>query len=446
MARRIIIVGGGAAGMGAAGAAQGVDPDAEITVFTDFEDAAYSPCGIPYVHGKEIPAFENLFLATKQAYIDQGLDIRYETTVASFDPNTKTVTTADGTTERYDSLVLATGFEYADPGVPGGDLEGIYYVKNIRRAMEWDVVLDSVKSAVVVECTPLGAEMVTALAHRGIETHLVDPAPWGMSMATDPDIMAPVQESWEEMGAHLHFNTTVTEFKGSAGKVTGVATSGGDIKADLVVPATHKEPNTRLALAAGVKTGMSGGIAVDDRMRTSLPNVYAAGDCTEIPHGVSNVPIQGLSGSHAYAQGKTAGISAAGGERHYNPVYVPWGMVAGKWMIGGVSFSETLATALGIPYVVGYAQGISRARYYPDVKQVRVKLLAEPGALRLIGAQMVGGEGIKERADFLAMCVRTGITIHELATMENVYSPPIGALNEPIALAAQNLLSNLKSS
>ena len=98
VARRIIIVGGGAAGMGAAGAAQGVDPDAKITVFTSYEDAAYSPCGIPYVHGKEIPAFENLF--------------------------------------------LATGFEYADPGVPGGDLGGIYYVKNIRRAMEWDVVLD----------------------------------------------------------------------------------------------------------------------------------------------------------------------------------------------------------------------------------------------------------------------------------------------------------------
>ncbi len=431
--------------MGAAGAAQGVDPDAKITVFTSYEDAAYSPCGIPYVHGKEIPAFENLFLATKQAYIDQGLDIRYETTVASFDPKARTVTTTDGTTERYDSLVLATGFEYADPGVPGGDLGGIYYVKNIRRAMEWDVVLDGVKAAVVDECTPLGAEMVTALAHRGIETHLVDPNPWGMSMATDPDIMAPVQESWEEMGVHLHFNTRVTEFRGSGGQLTSVATSEGEIKADLVVPATHKEPNTALAVAAGVKTGMSGGIIVDDQMRTSLPDVYAAGDATEIPHGVSNVPIQGLSGSHAYAQGKTAGISAAGGERHYNPVYVPWGMVAGKWMIGGVSFSETLATALGIPFVVGYAQGISRARYYPDVKQVRVKLLAEPGELRLIGAQMVGGEGIKERADFLAMCVRTGITIHELATMENVYSPPIGALNEPISVAAQNLLGNLRS-
>jgi NADH oxidase (H2O2-forming) len=176
-------------------------------------------------------------------------------------------------------------------------------------------------------------------------------------------------------------------------------------------------------------------------MATSVPGVWAAGDCAEIPHGVSNVPIQGLSGSHAYAQGKVAGVNAAGGTRAYSPVYVPWALVAGKWMIGGVSFSETLATALGIPFVVGQAQGISRARYYPDVKPVKVKLLAEPKTLRLIGVQMVGGEGIKERADFLAMAVRKGITVRDLATMENVYSPPIGALNEPIALAAQNLLA-----
>jgi NADH oxidase (H2O2-forming) len=116
-------------------------------------------------------------------------------------------------------------------------------------------------------------------------------------------------------------------------------------------------------------------------------------------------------------------------------------MVAGKWMIGGVSFGETLATALGVPYVVGAANGISRARYYPGVKKLRVKLLAEPDTLRLIGAQMVGQEGIKERADFLAMAVKTGITLEDLAAMENVYSPPIGALNEPIALAAQNGLA-----
>jgi NADH oxidase (H2O2-forming) len=444
MAQRIVVAGGGAAGMGAAGAARGADPSADVRVYTEFEDVGYSPCGIPYVHGKEIPDFERLFLATKEAYADQGIDIHYETRVAGFSAEQKTVS-VDGEGEiGYDKLIVATGFNYASPGVPGADLDGLYYVKNIRRAIEWDKVLDGVRSAVVVEASPLGLEMVTALCHRGIETHLVDPGAWALSVATDPDIIAPVQESWQEKGAKLHFSTTLNGFVGE-GSLRAVATSAGEIPCDLAVVCTKKEANTSLARAAGLRTGSAGGVIVDERMHTSAPEVWAAGDCVEVPHSVTDIPIQGLSGSHAYSQGKVAGTNAAGGQRRYQPVSVPWGMVAGDWMIGGVSFSETLATALGIPHVVGVAEGISRARYYPGVEKVRVKLLAEPGSLRLIGAQMVGREGIKERADFLAMAVRTGITIGDLATMENVYSPPIGALNEPIALAAQNLLAGLGS-
>jgi NADH oxidase (H2O2-forming) len=423
--------------MGAAGGIKAVDATAEVTLFTGFDDVAYSPCGIPYVHGKEIDSFERLFLASKQAYVDAGIDIHYNADVTSVDLARKVVNVAGMGEVSWDTLVLATGFNYADPGVPGGDLEGLYYVKNIREAIEWDKVLDTVKAAVVVQASPLGVEMVTALAHRGIETHLVDPSPWPMSEIADPDIMAPVEDSWRELDVTTHFNTTLEAFVGE-GRLRAVRTSDGEINADLAVVCTHKEPNTALGVAAGLKTGSTGGFIVDERMATSAPDVFAAGDCTEIPHGLTGVPLQGLTGSHAYAQGKTAGINAAGGSRAYSAVYVPWGTAAGKWIIGGASFGETTATALGIPHVVGTAQGISRARYYPGVKPVKVKLLAEPETLRLLGAQMVGGEGIKERADFLAVAVKFGLTLHDLARMENVYSPAIGALNEPIVVAAQN--------
>jgi NADH oxidase (H2O2-forming) len=178
-------------------------------------------------------------------------------------------------------------------------------------------------------------------------------------------------------------------------------------------------------------------------MRTSTKDVYAAGDCVEVIHGVTDIPIQGLSGSHAYSQGRVAGSNAAGNERTYDPVYVPWGMVGGKVQIGGVSFGETLHKALGIPHFVAVAQGISRARYYPGVSRIRVKLIADPKTLRVMGAQMSGGEGIKERADFLAFSIKRGATLQDFAWMENVYSPPIGALMEPIALAAQAGLAKL---
>jgi len=449
---RVVVIGGGAAGLGAAGGVKAVDPEAQVVVYTEFEDVAYSPCGIPYVHGGEIESFDKLILAGKQAYVDAGIDVHYQTMVTAIDTAAKTLTVAGEGTVNYNSLIIATGFDYADPGVSGTDLTGLYYVKNIRRAAEWDKVIDETKRAVVVEASPLGLEMVTALAHRGIETHLVDPNPYALAAMADADIMAPVEDSWREMGVQLHFNTILEAFLGDAdGKLRAIRTSSAEgtaeIPAELAVVATHKTPNNRLAQAAGITLGSTGGIVVDEKMKTSAPAIWSAGDVNEIPHGLTGVPLQGLTGSHAYAQGKVAGANAAGGSRAYRAVYVPWGTPAGKWVIGGASFGETTATALGIPYVLGVGQGISRARYYPGVKPITVKLLAEPKSLRLIGAQMVGGgEGIKERADFLAIAIKFGLTLHDLGSMENVYSPAIGALNEPIAVAANNGLAALSRS
>ena len=171
--------------------------------------------------------------------------------------------------------------------------------------------------------------------------------------------------------------------------------------------------------------------------------MWAAGDVVEVPHGLSMIPIRGLTGSHAYAQGRTAAFNAAGRDLVYDPVWVPWGMVAGDYTIGGFSLGETLATAMGVPYVVAKGVGVSRARYYPGATRTHVKLLAEPDTLRLIGGQIHGGEGVKERADFLAFAAKRGATLEDIAWMENIYSPPIGALFEPMAIAAQNGLAEL---
>ena len=243
----------------------------------------------------------------------------------------------------------------------------------------------------------------------------------------------------------MHFSVELKGFVGE-GAVRAVETSEGTIDADLAVICTKKVPNNALAKAAGLKT------RTDRRRGRRQPDGHVRGRGLR-GRRLHRDPARGdqcrRAGahrvSHAYAQGKVAGINAGGGRRDLPAGLHPVGHGGREVDDRRGLLRRDRGQALGIPYVMGQAEGISRARYYPGVQAVKVKLLAEPGSLRLIGAQMVGGEGIKERADFLAMAVKTGITLEDLAYMENVYSPPIGALNEPIAVAAQNALSQLAS-
>lgn len=437
---RIVVVGGGAAGIGAATTAIQHDRSLDVTLITEFEDVAYSPCGIPYVFGGEIEDFDELFLQQPEFYREMGIDLQTRTRVTDIDIQER-VAHANGEPFSFDRLILCTGWEYAVPDVPGVDLDGIEFVKNIRRAMEIGERLDDVERAVIWRTGPLGVELATAMAHRGIETHLVDEAPWLLSDFADPDIMKPVQETLEELGVQMHLGTSLLGFSGQDGRLTAVRTEAGDIPCDIAFLVAPMKPATELARSIGAKIGSTGGIIVDDHMRTNVSDVYAAGACVEVMHGLLEIPVQLLPGTYAYTMGKVAGYNAAGGERTYQPVYVPWGMIGGKVQIGGVLVSETIARALDMPYIVGRATGITAARYYPTHEKMTVKLLAEPETHKIIGAQFVGGDGVKERADFMAFAIRKGATLEELATMENVYSPPIGALGEPIALAAQNGLA-----
>ncbi|MGH8974909.1 MAG: FAD-dependent oxidoreductase [Acidimicrobiia bacterium] len=396
----IVVIGNGAGGLGAAAAVRAADPSARVTTCPS---------------------------------------------VTAIDLDKRTVEVEGQGATGWDRLIITEGSSAAPlAGVPT-DLDGLYAGANLPASGEWEQVLADVKVAVVVDATPAGLEAVAALAASGIETHLVDPHPSALAGAVDAEIAGQVEESWAEMGVKAHFHTQVEEFlAGEARKVSGVRTSEGELPADLVVVCSRPAVANDVAAAAGLDVSAAGGIVVEERMATSVAGVWAAGECIDLPAGTARFPLQYLP-SHFYAQGRVAGTNAAGGSRTYQPAYVPWALSAGRWLLGGVAYGETQATALGVEYVLGKATGISRARYYPDVKKVTVKLLAEPGSLRLIGAQMVGGEGIKERADFLGMAVRMGVTLTDLAFMENVYSPPIGALNEPIAVAAQNGLAGLAS-
>jgi len=437
--RKTVIIGGGAAGLGAATGAKTADPSADVAVYTQAADSVYGSAGTP-ADPADVEDFEKLLVADKQAYTDAGVSVTFGAEVTAIDTAAKTITVG-GASVAYDSLVIAAGSGTGDT-VPGSDLTGVFHVNGGRSVSEWNDVISGTKSAVVVNAGGVGLEIVTALAKRGVETHLVEASGQVLPTLLDPDFAAIVQDGWTELGVHLHLNTSVEEFVGE-GAVRAVRTSEGEIVADLVVVATNRAADTAVAAAAGITVGPGGGIVVDDHMKTSAADVWAAGDVAEVAHGGGATPLLGLTTSHAFAEGRAAGTNAAGGDRVYKAVRIPWSTQAGSSVVGGTAFNETSAAAAGIAYVKGEAQGISRARYYPGVNMVKVKLLAETGTLRLIGAQLLGGgEGIKERANFLAQAVKTGLTLTDLSTMENVYSPAIGALNEPIVVAATNGVAN----
>jgi len=441
--RKTVIIGGGAAGLGAAAGVKTADPSAEVVVYTRFTESAHGSAGIP-ADQAEVEDFEKLLAADKQSYVDAGVGVHFGADVTAIDTGAKTVTVDGIGAVSYDALVIAAGAGNAVT-VPGSDLPGVFHVNGDRSVGEWAEVISRTKTAVVVNAGGVGLEIVTALAKRGVETHVVEAYGQVLPSLIDPDVAQAVQDGWTEIGVHLHLDTAVTEFVGDASGVRAVKTSAGELPADLVVLATNRAADTSVAAAAGLAIGPNGGIVVDDHMRTSAPGVFAAGDVAEVAHGSGSAPLLGLTSSHAYAEGRTAGTNAAGGDRTYRAVRVPWSTAAGTSVIGGVAYNETSAAAAGVAYVKGEAQGISRARYYPGVNMVKVKLLAEPGTLRVIGAQLLGGgEGIRERANFLAQVVRTGLTLTDLSTMENVYSPAIGALNEPIVVAATNGVANAK--
>ena len=185
MTERLIVIGGGGAGISAATTAKRVDPDLKVSLYTEFEDIAYSPCGIPFVYGGEIPRFEDLFLSTVDRYVSDGLDMRMETVVTDIDLDRGTIT-ARNQHEGFDKLILATGFVWEKPDVPGANLEGLHYVKNIRKAMEFDKVLETVKTVAVVGATPLGVEMAGNLGQRGLEVALHRRGPVGAARGARP--------------------------------------------------------------------------------------------------------------------------------------------------------------------------------------------------------------------------------------------------------------------
>jgi NADPH-dependent 2,4-dienoyl-CoA reductase/sulfur reductase-like enzyme len=446
----LVIIGGDAAGMSAAAQAKRMRPELRITAFEEGPYTSYGACGMPYYVEGLIEKPEHLIARTPEAFKKKhGIDAHVLHRVEGIDLKKKAVLVrdlqADKTfTRNYDQLHVATGSLPIRPRLPGIDAEGIHSLSiipdgvRIRRQIE----KTAPKRAVVVGGGYVGLEMAEALLARGLEVSLVELLPQVMN-TLDEDMAALVAGTLKEMGVRLYLDEGVESFQTEDGRVTGVQTSRRLLTADVVILGIGIRPNVALAKSAGIPLGETGAILVDDRMRTDIPDVWAAGDCVESLQLVSGRKVFIALGSVANKQGRIAGINLGGGEARFPGLVGTAITKVGPAEVARTGLTVREAEQLELDHVAVFSKGRTKARYYPDNGPIAVKVVAERGTGRFLGGQIVGAAGAGKRIDVLATALHAGMTVPEMMYLDLAYAPPVSPVWDPVLVALGRLAEKL---
>lgn len=441
MSKRLVIVGGVAAGMSAATKARRLDKELEIAVYEQSGYVSYGSCGFPYYLKGEIPRIEDVIVRTPQDFAKQGIQAKIQHRVVNIDPIEQTVRVRDlktqtEFTDRWDKLILTTGGVAVKPPIPGLELPGIFTLRTVEDALaiqEW-LEQKQAKRAVIVGGGYIGLEMAEALAARGLNLTLIEALPQVMPNM-DTEMAAHIQQELERQGVEVHLNHPVTAFEGN-GYVQAAVTEGRHFPADLVIFSVGLKPGVTLAQQAGLALGPTGAVAVDDQQRTSQPNVYAAGDVAESHHLVTGKPAYIPLGTTANKQGRVAGANAAGGNDYFKGIVGTAVVKVFELEAARTGLSERQARTEGFEVETAVVTASAQAHYMPKHTPVHVKLVFERGSQRLLGAQMVGQSGVAKRIDVAAAALQAGWTTAELADLDLSYAPPFAPVWDPILVAA----------
>jgi CoA-dependent NAD(P)H sulfur oxidoreductase len=442
--KRLLVIGGGAAGMSAASAARRVDPALDIVVLEATGHAAYGLCGLPYLVSGVIGSAEALVAYPPDFFrLKRGIDLRLGVAAVGIDPDGATVTYADAGHEReigYDRLVVTAGGAPTIPPIPGLDsaLEGgrAYTVRTLEDAVRLRRLLEAggARRALVVGAGYIGLEMAEALRARCLDVVVVELLDQVMPNL-DPEAAALVEAEVRQHSVDLRLKTGLTELRATATSLVAVLDGEPEL-VDVVVVATGVRPNGAIAAAAGARTDASGALLVDSRMRTSLPRVIAAGDCVAPYHRLLGRPAFVPLGPAANKTGRVAGTVAAGGDAEFHGILGTAVVKVFDLAVGRTGLTLREARQGGLAALATDAVGRSRAKYYPGSEAITVRLVHEPGG-RLLGAQMVGRSGVAKRIDVVATALQAGFSVEDLAGLDLSYAPPYAPVYEPVLLAAQ---------
>ena len=444
---RLVVIGGGAAGMSAASAARRVAPGLDVTVCEAGGFAAYGMCGIPYYLGGVVAEAEDLLAYPPSEFRDRrGIDLRLRTRVDAVDTGAHQVhlSGADGTGPLgYDRLIVATGADPVRPPVPGLGHPRVFTIRSLDEAIELRQLLDTgvVHRAIVVGAGYIGLETAEALTEAGAETEVVEALPRVLATVDEP-IAALVQAELERH-ARLRLGARLDEVRpGPDGTLTAVI-GGVHTAADLVVIATGVRPASDLLIQAGAEHLPDRSVVVDAQMRTSLPDVFAVGDAVALPHLVLGGPAWVPLGPAANKTGRVAGTVAAGGTASFagvvgTAVVKVFGLEVART---GLGLEE--ASAAGRDAVATDLVSRSRANYYPGSSPLHIRLVHTRDG-RLLGGQLAGREGAAKRIDVLATALYAGLTVADLAALDLSYAPPYAPVYDPVVAAAAKAVSSAR--
>ena len=431
---KIIVIGAVAAGTSAAAKARRNTEDAQITIYEKDSFISYSGCGMPYYLGGEVEKAEELTPRDPAFFRSKyNVEIKTRHEVLSLDPAQKSVTvknllTGEVFTDFYDKLILATGARAVTPPIPGKELAHVFTLRNINDMLAIRSYLDekAPKTAAIVGTGFIGLEMCESLTRLGITVTLLEKLPQ-VTPGLDPDMAIHVEEHLKKNGVAVYTGVSIAGITES-----GVALADGTtIPAELVLLSTGVRPNGELAAAAGVALGKSGAILVNPRMETNLPDVYACGDCIEQFHVVTGQQVYRPLGSTANKTGRIAGDCATGGTLAYRGTLGTGIFRVLGLAVGQTGLTEREAREAGYDTVVCHNTKPDKPEYLGG-KEMTIKAVADKASGRVLGAQIVGFEGVDKRIDVLATAITYGAKAEDLFYLDLAYAPPFSTTKDPV--------------
>ena len=447
-----LIIGGVAGGATVAARLRRMDEKANIILFERGKYVSYANCGLPYYIGDTINNREKLFVQTAKGFTDRfRIDIRTEQEVTAIRPDKKEVeiknlSTGETYTETYDKLVLSPGAEPLRPSIEGIGSKKIFTLRNVpdTDTIKNYVNTENPKRAIVVGGGFIGLEMAENLHDLGIQVDVVEMANQVMA-PLDFSMAAIVHRQLTDKGVGLHLEDGVSRFEEKDGGVTVHLRSGKQIATDMVLLSIGVRPETKLAKDAGLAIGERGGIAVNDYMQTSDADIYALGDAVEVRHLVTGQPALIPLAGPANKQGRIVADNIVFGNKKKYPGSIGTSIAkVFDLTVAAAGANAKLLQRNNIPYISSYTHGASHAGYYPGAVPLSIKILFAPENGKLLGAQIVGFNGVDKRIEMLAQVIQRGGTVHDLAELEHAYAPPYSSAKDPVNMAgfvAENILN-----